>query len=47
MLYAITLAFPDDVHPGLDEIRDVSTWGNYIAQFTKLAKWGSNKNMIN
>ena len=47
MLHANTLAFPDDVHPDLDEIWDVSTWGNYIGQFTKLAKLGSNKNMIN
>jgi hypothetical protein len=43
MLHAIKLAFPDGLHPDLDEIWYVSTWENHIGQFTKLPKWGGNK----
>ena len=40
MLHAIKLAFPDGLHPDLDELWYVSTWGNHISNFTKLPKWG-------
>ncbi|MCX5889105.1 MAG: hypothetical protein NTY36_06585 [Deltaproteobacteria bacterium] len=43
MLHAIKLAFPDGLHPDLNEIWYVSTWGNHIAKFTKLPKWGGKK----
>jgi hypothetical protein len=43
MLHAIKLAFPDGLHPHLDEIWYVSSWGNHIGKFTKLPKWGGNK----
>jgi hypothetical protein len=43
MLHAVKLAFPDGLHPDLDEIWYISTWGNHIGKFTKLPKWGGNK----
>jgi hypothetical protein len=43
MLRVIKLAFPDGLHPDLDELWYVSTWGNHVGQFTKLPKWGANK----
>jgi hypothetical protein len=46
MLHAFKLAFPDGLHPDLDEIWYVSTWGNHIGKFTKLGKWDVNKTMV-
>jgi hypothetical protein len=43
MLHAIKLAFPDGLHPDLDEIWYVPTQGNHIAKFTKLPKWDGKK----
>jgi hypothetical protein len=43
MLHAIKLAFPDGLHPDLDETWYVSAWGNNIGKFTILPKWGGNK----
>jgi len=40
MLHTIKLAFPDGLHPDLDELWYVSTRGNHISNFTKLPKWG-------
>jgi len=44
MLYAIKSAFPDYLHPDLDEVWYVHTWatkrGNHIGQFSKLPRWG-------
>jgi hypothetical protein len=44
MLHAFRLAFPDGLHPDLDEIWYVSTWGNHTGKFAKLSKWGGTKN---
>jgi len=44
MLHAIKLAFPDGLHPDPDEIWYVPTWGNHVGKFTKMPKWGKNKN---
>lgn len=43
MLHAIKLAFPDGLHPDLDEIWYFSAWGNHIGNFTNLPKWTGNK----
>jgi hypothetical protein len=40
MLHALKLAFPDGLHPNLDEIWYVPTWGQHIGKFTKLPRWG-------
>lgn len=46
MLQAIKLAFPDGLHPDLDELWYVSTWGNHLGQFTKLPKWVGTKMIV-
>ncbi len=43
MRAAILGAFPDGLHPHLDEVWYVSTWGNEADNFTKLRKWVGNK----
>jgi hypothetical protein len=38
MLHAFKQAFPDGFHPDLDEIWQVSTWGNHIGEFFKFPR---------
>ena len=43
MRAAIKEGFPDGLHPDLDEVWYVSTWGKSADNFTKLRKWAGNK----